>query len=73
MVRYLPDSAMGNIDKNKYKYIFIFSIYKSILLFYLFYFFLSSLELLVIIIKCIFALEFYPKVKKYEANCSNPF
>ena len=47
---------MGNIDKNKYKYIFIFSIYKSILLFYLFYFFLSSLELLVIIIKCIFAI-----------------
>ena len=64
---------MGNIDKNKYKYIFIFSIYKPILLFYLFYFFLSSLELLVIIIKCIFALEFYPKVKKCEANCSNPF
>lgn len=57
---------MGNIDKNKYKYIFIFSIYKSILLFYLFYFFLSSLELLVIIIKCIFALEFYPKVKNMK-------
>ena len=51
---------MGNTDKNKYKYIFIFSIYKPFLFYlfsYFFIIFLSYLELLVIIIKYIFPLE----------------